>query len=308
VVKPAEDTPLSTLYFARLAKEAGVPDGVINVVPGYGHIAGAALASNPKINRLGFTGSPEVGREVAAACGRNLVPVKLELGGKGAALLFPDISIEGAAEALTAAITLNSGQVCCTATRWIVHEEIYDRFIETAKVCLEETHIGYGLDSGTDMGPVVSEKQRRRVLGYLEEGERSGADVILRGGEASVSGRNGFYVKPSLLSGAPENRCAVEEIFGPVAYLMRFRDEEEGVDLVNRSSYGLANSVWTTDLNRAQRVAESMVAGNSWINAHNVFKHGIPYGGCNLSGLGGGVLGPDTFSDYLRPQSIVRPV
>jgi len=245
---------------------------------------------------------------VAAACGRNLVPAKLELGGKGAAIVFPDADVEQAAGALSGAITLNTGQVCCTATRWIIHESIYERFVETAKVCLEDTRIGYGLDPETQMGPLVSEKQKKRVLGYLEDGEHSGAEVILRGGEVQVSGHQGFYVRPSLLAGNPDNLCAVEEVFGPVAYLMQFRDEDECLELVNRSKYGLANSVWTDDLNRARRIAESMVAGNSWINAHNVFKHGIPYGGCNLSGLGGGVLGPDTLVDYLRPQSIVRPV
>jgi aldehyde dehydrogenase (NAD+) len=308
VIKPAEDTPLSALYFAHLAEMAGVPAGVINVVPGDGHRAGAALAAHPGINRMSFTGSPEVGREVAAACGRNLVPVKLELGGKGAAVVFSDADVERTAEALSDAITLNTGQVCCTATRWIIQENIYERFVETAKAYLEETRIGYGLDPGTQMGPLVSEKQKRRVLGYLEDGERSGAEVILRGGGVEVSGHRGFFVRPSLLAGQPDNRCAVEEIFGPVAYLMQFRDENQVIELVNSSSYGLANSVWTADLSRARRVAESMVAGNSWINAHNVFKHGIPYGGCNLSGLGGGVLGPDTFFDYLRSQSIVRPI
>jgi acyl-CoA reductase-like NAD-dependent aldehyde dehydrogenase len=307
VIKPAEDTPLSALYFAHLADMAGVPPGVINVIPGYGHQAGAALAAHPDINRVSFTGSPEVGREVAAACGRNLVPVKLELGGKGAAVVFSDADVEHAAKALSGAITLNTGQVCCTATRWIIHEGIFDRFVKTAKTCLEETRIGYGLDPETQMGPLVSEKQQRRVLAYLEDGEQSGAEIILRGGEVQVTGHEGFYVRPSLLAGKPDNRCAVEEIFGPVAYLMQFRDEDESVELVNRSKYGLANSVWTTDMKRARRVAESMVAGNSWINAHNIFKHGIPYGGCNLSGLGGGVLGPDTFFDYLRQQSIVRP-
>lgn len=307
VIKPAEDTPLSALYFAHLAELAGVPAGVINVIPGYGHTAGAALAAHPQINRMSFTGSPEVGRDVAAVCGRNLVPVKLELGGKGAAVVFPDVDVDRTAEALCGAITLNTGQVCCTATRWIIHENIYEPFVKKAKLCLESTQIGYGLDAGTQMGPVVSEKQKQRVLGYLEDGERTGAEVLLRGGEALVSEHNGFYVRPSLLTGKPDNRCAVEEIFGPVAYVMRFRDEDESVELVNQSRYGLANSVWTADLDRARRIAESLVAGNSWINAHNVFKHGIPYGGCNLSGLGGGVLGPDTLFDYLRPQSIVRP-
>lgn len=308
VIKPAEDTPLSALYFARLAEIAGVPAGVINVIPGYGHAAGAALAAHPGINRMSFTGSPEVGREVAATCGRNLVPVKLELGGKGAAIVFPDVDVESTAAALSGAITLNSGQVCCTATRWIIHDSIYEDFVGAAKRRLEETRIGYGLEPTSQMGPVVSEKQKRRVLGYVEEGERDGAEVVLRGGTEQVKDHDGFFVRPSLLAGDPQNRCAREEIFGPVAFLMRFNNESEGVDLVNSSNYGLANSVWTADLKRARRVAESMVVGNSWINAHNVFKHGIPYGGCNLSGLGGGVLGPDTFFDYLRPQSIVRPV
>lgn len=308
IVKPAEDTPLSALYFAHLADLAGVPSGVINVVTGFGHAAGAALAAHPDVNRISFTGSPQVGKEVAAACARNLVPVKLELGGKGAAVIFPDVEVEQTAAALAGAITLNSGQVCCTATRWIIHESVYEDLLEAAKVFLENTRIGYSLDPGTQMGPVVSEKQKQRVLGYLEEGERTGAQVVLRGGEAQVSGHNGFYLRPSLLAGGPENRCAKEEIFGPVAYLLRFHDEEEGINLVNGSKYGLANSVWTRDLHRARRVAESMVAGNSWINAHNVFKHGIPYGGCNMSGMGGGVLGPETLFDYLRPQSIVRPV
>jgi len=308
VIKPAEDTPLSALYFAHLSELAGLPAGVINVIPGGGHTAGAALAAHLGIRRMSFTGSPEVGREVAVSCERKLVPAKLELGGKGAALVFPDIDVEDAAGKLSSAITLNSGQVCCTATRWIIHEDIYDRFVQAARARLSETRIGYGLDPVTQMGPVVSAKQKRRVLSYLKSGEETGAEVVLRGGAEQITGHDGFFVSPSLLAGDPGNSCAREEIFGPVAYLMRFRNEKDGIDLVNRSSYGLANSVWSGDLERARRVAESMVAGNSWINAHNVFKHGIPYGGCNESGLGGGVLGPETFFDYLRPRSIVRPI
>lgn len=309
VVKPPEDASLSTLYFCELAKEAGVPDGVINVVTGYGEEAGAALAQHTGINRMSFTGSPEVGRLIAESCGRNLVPVKLELGGKGAAMLFEDTDIESTAQALAGAITLNSGQVCCTATRWLVHEKIRDQFVDRVTSILSHIKIGHGLDPASQMGPVVSEKQRQRVLGYLQKGEQEGADVLLRGGVAEVAGNEaGYYVKPALLGGTPENVCAIDEIFGPVAYVMPFSEEEEAIALVNRSRYGLANSVWSADLERANRVAEAMVAGNSWINAHNIFAHGIPYAGCNLSGMGGGVLGPDTYFDYLRPQSIVRPL
>ncbi len=309
VVKPAEDTPLSTLYFCKLAEEAGVPEGVINVVTGMGETAGAALARHPGINRMTFTGSPEIGRSVAEACGRNLVPVKLELGGKGAAVLFEDVDLDRAVESLVGVITLNAGQVCCTASRWLVHEKVWDGFVDKASASMRSMQIGYGADPETKMGPVVSAKQQARVLSYLEKGSREGAKVLLEGGKAVVEGHeNGFYVKPALLSGTPENVCAREEIFGPVAYVMRFKDEDEAVELVNRSSYGLANSVWSRDLERANRVAEAMVAGNSWINGHNLFSHGIPYGGCNLSGFGGGVLGPDTLLDYLRPQSIVRPL
>jgi acyl-CoA reductase-like NAD-dependent aldehyde dehydrogenase len=309
VVKPAEDTPLSALYFARLAEEAGFPAGVFNVVTGFGETAGAALAKHPGLDRMSFTGSPEVGRLIAEACGRNLIPVKLELGGKGAAVLFDDIAVEQAADALVGAVTLNAGQVCCTATRWLVHESIKDRFIAKAVSLMGDVRIGYGGDSNSQLGPVVSDKQRKRVLSYLERGKTTGAKVFLWGGPTQISGYDGgFYVKPALLGGSPDNICAREEIFGPIAYVIGFRNEAEGVEVVNRSRYGLANSVWSTDLDRANRVAEQLKAGNSWINAHNVFAHGVPYAGVNMSGNGGGVLGPGTLDDYFHKQSVVRPL
>lgn len=309
VIKPAEDTPLSTLYLTRLVKEAGIPDGVVNVVTGYGESAGAALANHPGLARMGFTGSPEVGRLVAEACGRNLVPVKLELGGKGAAVVFEDVDLEQTVDALVRAVTLNAGQVCCTATRWIIQESIYDEFAGRAIERLKQVRIGYWNDPSTEMGPLVSPKQVARVLGYLRKGQEEGAEVLLEGGRAHVPTREGaFYVKPAVLAGTPDNVAATEEIFGPVPYLLKFRTEEDAVELTNRSAYGLANSVWTKDLDRANRVAESLIAGNSWINAHNVFVHGVPYSGIKLSGMGGGVLGPDTLFDYLRQQSVVRPL
>jgi aldehyde dehydrogenase (NAD+) len=309
VIKPAEDTPLSTLYFAKLAEEAGVPAGVVNVVTGFGETAGAALARHSGLKRMSFTGSPEVGKLIAEACARNLVPVKLELGGKGAAVIFDDVNVAATAQALAGAVTLNAGQVCCTATRWMVHEKIRDEFVKTATETMAGMKIGYGADADTNIGPVVSEKQRGRVLGYVDKGVKEGAKLLLAGGRAEVKGHEkGFYVKPALLAGEPGNICAREEIFGPVAYVMTFSDEDKVVDLVNTSTYGLANSVWSNNLGRASRVAEKLVAGNSWINAHNLFAHGMPYAGCNLSGCGGGVLGPETLSDYLRNQTIARPL
>jgi acyl-CoA reductase-like NAD-dependent aldehyde dehydrogenase len=309
IVKPAELTPLSTLLAAELAREAGIPDGVLNVVSGLGQVAGAALAEHPRIKRIAFTGSPEVGRAVAQAAAGNLVPAKLELGGKGAAVVFDDVDVKETASSLAQAITLNSGQVCCTATRWLVQRPIFDELVDEARATLEGAKLGDGSAEGTTLGPVVSEQQRQRILRYLDAGQEEGASFLLEGGAERPAGlENGFYVRPALLTGAADNVCVREEIFGPVAYVLPFDREEEAVSIVNSSSYGLANSVWSADLARASSVAERLVAGNSWINAHNVFAYGLPYGGVNLSGFGGGVNSPQTFRDYLRDQTIGRPL
>ncbi|MFW5829879.1 MAG: aldehyde dehydrogenase family protein [Planctomycetota bacterium] len=308
VIKPAEDTPLSAIWLAELAREVGIPDGVINVVPGYGHVAGKALSEHPGLRRMSFTGSPEVGRLVAESCGRNLVPVKLELGGKGAAVVCEDVDIEATADSLVGAITFHCGQVCCDATRWLISDRIYDDFVDACRQRMQGIAIGHPMDAGTQMGPVVNAKQRARVLGYLEKGVQEGAEALLPGGEAQVSGKKGFYVKPALLAGSLDNSAARDEIFGPVAYLTRFKDDNQAVALANSTEYGLANSVWTPDVERAHAIARRMRAGNSWINAHNVFVHGVPYGGIGKSGMGGGVLSVETYLDYLRPQSVVRPL
>jgi acyl-CoA reductase-like NAD-dependent aldehyde dehydrogenase len=309
VIKPSEVTPLSTLYVARLAAECGLPPGVINVVVGDGAGAGATLTNHPLVRRMSFTGSPEVGRLIAETCGRRLVPCKLELGGKGAAVVFDDSDVTSTATQLAGAITFNTGQVCCTATRWIVHEKIFDALAAQAAAALQATKIGPSLDPATEMGPAVSAVQRDRILGYLDKGKKEGASVVLDGGRADLPGLpGGFFVKPWLLAGSPDNVCCREEIFGPAAYLVKFRDEDEAIDLVNRLDYGLANSVWSADLARANRVAEQLSAGNNWINAHNVFAYGLPYGGINRSGFGGGVNSPATFDDYLRPRTIARPL
>ncbi len=309
VVKPAEDTPLTTLYLARLVKELGFPDGVVNVVPGLGEVTGAALSANPRLARMSFTGSPEVGRLVAEACGRNLVPVKLELGGKGAAVVFDDVDLSETAQKLVDAITFHTGQVCCDATRWLIQKPIYDEFVNEVSERMKKVVIGYPSDETAQMGPVVSETQKTRVLGYLEKGMGDGAEVVLEGGAAEVEGRpDGYYVKPALLAGSLDNVAAREEIFGPVAYLAPFEDESDGLTKANDTAYGLANSVWSSDLGRCRRVAESFEAGNGWINSHNVVVHGVPYGGVKQSGLGGGVGSIETLLDYYRGISVIRPL
>ena len=309
VVKPSAVTPITTLYAAQIALEAGLPSGVFNVVAGNGSGAGVALSSNPRIKRMSFTGSPEVGRKIGELSGRNLVPCKLELGGKGAAVVFDDVDVDSTATQLAAAVTMNTGQVCCTATRWLIQEKIYDRFVAKVTEALKQTKVGTGLDRNTQMGPLVSQSQRQHVLGYIERGKQNGARPVLDGGAiAPLGGENGFYVAPALLEGPDDNVCCREEIFGPCAYLLRFKDEGSAIAKVNELAYGLANSVWSADLARANRVAERLVAGNNWINAHNLFAYGLPYGGVNISGMGGGVNSPETFYDYLRAQTIARPL
>ncbi len=309
VVKPAEDSPLTTLYLGRLMEEAGIPAGVYNVVAGYGEPAGAALTRDPRLKRMSFTGSPEVGKLIGAACGGNLVPVKLELGGKGAAVVFEDVDIEDTAEKLAMAITFRAGQLCCDCTRWIVQKSIYTEFVEAVREKLAAVRVGHGFDPDAGMGPLINAAQRTRVLSYMEKGLNDGAQAILPGGACTVPGcEGGFYVRPGLLAGSLDNVAAQEEIFGPVAFLANFRNEAEAVELANCTPYGLANSVWSADLDRCNRVAEAMVAGTSWINAHNVFPAGAPFSGINLSGMGGGTNSVETFYDYLRPLTIVRPL
>lgn len=309
VVKPSVVTPLSTLYACQLAEKAGIPAGVINVVIGDGASVGAALAEHTGIKRMSFTGSTPVGKGIAEACGRNLIPCKLELGGKGAAVVFSDVDIDDTANKLAAALTLNTGQVCCTATRWIVEESIYDRFVESTSAAFHRIKIGPSLSRETQMGPLTSKSHLQKVLEYLEKGKQQGALVLAEGEmrqEEQKSG--GYFVKPVLLTGGEENICCAEEIFGPVAFLLKFKRESDGIAIANHSQYGLANSVWSSDLTRANRVAERLVGGNSWVNAHNVFAYGLPYGGLNHSGMGGGVNSPETFYDYLRNQTIARPL
>lgn len=305
VIKPASETPLSTLYLAKLVEEAGFPAGTVNVIPGKGSVVGEALTSHPKVKLMSFTGSTEVGRHIGEVCGRNLVPAKLELGGKGAAVICQDADIDQAVEGLCGAISLNAGQVCCTASRWYIHESIYDEFVAKAKATLEAVVVDNGLKASSQMGPMCTHRQMAKVLECIAEAQANGAEVVT-GGQRLMSGEldKGYFIQPTLLAGSDDNPWAQEEIFGPVAFLLKFSDEEEVVERANRNPYGLSNSVWTQDSDKAQWIAAELVAGNSWINAHNVFEYGLHYGACNQSGCGGGVNSKATFEGYLRHQSV----
>lgn len=301
VVKPASETPLATMYLAKLIEEADFPAGTVNFIPGTGAEAGEALINHPDIKLMSFTGSTVVGKRVGEVCGKNLVPAKLELGGKGAAVVCKDADLDKTAEGLAGAISLNAGQVCCTATRWYIHESIYDTLITKVTERLSKVRVGAGMDAGTEMGPMCTQKQLTKVLNCIADAQAQGARVVTGGRRLSGPG---YFMEPTLLAGDDDNRWAQEEIFGPVAFLLKFSDEDEVIERANRNPYGLANSVWTEDSTRARKLAKTLVAGNSWINAHNVFEYGLPYGACNQSGCGGGVNSPQTYEGYLRSQSV----
>jgi len=300
---------MSCLYLCKLAEEVGIPAGVINVVPGLGESAGAALAGHPDVNYISFTGSPATGMRVAIAAAGNFVPTKMELGGKGAAIVMPDVDIAATAEKLALAIVRNAGQTCCTATRWLIQESIFDDFVDAAISKLTSVHMGADNDPDTVLGALISNGQRMRVQHYLQRGQETGARTLLSGGPVAPDGlEGGFFVSPVLLTGDTDNVCAREEIFGPVGFAVPFKNDDDAIAITNDSRYGLANSVWSADVSHAQTVAAQLHAGNSWINAHNVFAYGLPYGGIGMSGWGGGVNSVKTYLDYLRPLTIARPL
>ena len=304
VLKPAELTPLSSLKVAELIREVGIPRGVVNIVPGYGATAGQHLAEHPGVGKIAFTGSTAVGRKIVEASAGNLKRVQLELGGKGANIVFDDASLPAAVGGAAFAIFHNQGQACIAGSRLILHEKIADAFLESFLALARTIRLGNPLDPSTEMGPLTSAQHRDRVLGYVKIAKEQGGEVLL-GGVAPAASElaQGYYMEPTVVRARPADRVCQEEVFGPFVSVTTFRDEEEVVAIANGTPYGLGGGLWTRDLQRAHRMAAAMRTGMVWINCYKRVNPGSPFGGVASSGYGR-EMGFEAMHDYTEAKSV----
>lgn len=304
VLKPAEQTPLTVLRLGEILADAGVPDGVYNVVPGLGHEAGAALAGHPRIHHVSFTGSVAAGIDVMQRAAQNVVPVTLELGGKSPNIVFADADLERALDGAIKAIFVNAGQVCCAGSRLLLEETIYDEFIERLIQRSAQLQLGPGIED-PDMGPLISESQQQRVLEYIEIGRSEGGQLLAGGGVPSAPAcRAGYFVEPTILAGVTNAaRVSREEIFGPVLTVYPFKDETEAVELANDNPFGLVAGVWTTSLRRAHEVAARIKAGQVYVNDFFSASVACPFGGYKRSGFGR-ERGIEAMQHYTQVKSV----
>ncbi|MFE9557046.1 aldehyde dehydrogenase family protein [Streptomyces sp. NPDC006703] len=304
VLKPAEDAPLTSLRLAEIVEEAGLPTGALNVVPGYGGEAGAALAAHPDVDRLAFTGSREVGEAVMIAAARNIVPVTLELGGKSPHLVLPDYDAALAVPQIVESITEHAGQNCSAGSRLLVHRSVHDELVDALAERFRSLRLGAGIDD-PDMGPLISAKQRDRVLGYLSEGRR---DAVVRAGGGVPGGEaytDGFFVEPTILDQVtPEHRVFNEEVFGPVLCVSVFDSLDEAVALAEHTTYGLAAGVWTSDVTTAHWLAQRLRAGQVFVNNYSAAGGvELPFGGYRRSGIGV-EKGLEALREYTRCKTV----
>ncbi len=289
VLKPAEQTPVTALELGKLIQEAGFPDGVVNIIPGYGETAGAALASHPGIDKIAFTGSTEVGKIIARTAADNLTKVSLELGGKAPNIVFADADIEQAVNGAMMGIFFNQGQVCCAGSRLFLDERVKDEFLARFKERAERVKVGDPMDKTTQMGPQVSAEQLTRIKSYVDIARGEGATVFTGGGSPELEGnfKNGYFFQPTVFSEVQNTmRVAQEEIFGPVASAITFKDEKDLIRQANDTIYGLSAGIWTKDITRAHRFAKEIKAGTVWINTFNMMNAASPFGGYKQSGYG----------------------
>lgn len=288
VIKPSELTSGTTLSIARLLKEAGLPDGVVNVVTGEGSVAGEALASHSGIDMISFTGSTAIGRRIAGHAAQRLRPAALELGGKGANIVFADADLDAAVEGVVAGFTINKGEECCAGSRVLVEASIAEEFAERLAKRAEKVKIGAPLNEDTEMGPLVSEAQLEKVLGYIESGLKAGARLLTGGKKvADPALSKGHYVAPTIFTDVtPDMRIVREEIFGPVTVVVPFKTVAEAISIANDTTYGLANGLWTSDLNRAMEVIRALESGTIYVNTYLETMPQLPFGGLKESGIG----------------------
>jgi acyl-CoA reductase-like NAD-dependent aldehyde dehydrogenase len=305
VLKPAEQTPLSALWFCRLLQELDLPAGAVNVVTGLGETAGAALAEHEDVDQITFTGSTEVGRSIVRASEGNLKRVTLELGGKSPNVVFADADLEQTIDGAATAIFYNMGQDCAAGSRLFVEQGVYDDVVQGVADRAKALKVGNGFEAGVDQGPLVSGEQLDKVLGYLEDGQQAGAEVVTGGARVTSDAlANGYFVEPTVFAQAGNAmRIAREEIFGPVVAAIPFKDADDAVLQSNDTRYGLGAGVWTRDVGKAHRVARSLQAGTVWINCYNVYDSASPFGGYKESGFGRD-LGRSALDTFTQTKSI----
>ena len=301
VLKPAEQTPLTAIRLGELALEAGLPPGVLNIVTGFGETAGAALAAHPDVDKIAFTGSTEVGKLIVQAAADNLKKVTLELGGKSPNIVFDDADLKNATAGAANAIFFNHGQCCCAGSRLYVEDKIFDKVVEGVSESAKKIRVGPGMNPDTNMGPLVSEEQFKRVRGYMEAGLNEGAKAVVGG---KTVGNRGYFVEPTVLVNTkPTMKVVQEEIFGPVVTAMPFTSIDEIAAEANNTTYGLAAGIWTKDIAKAHSLANKLKAGTVWVNCYNVFDAAMPFGGYKQSGWGR-EMGKEALELYTETKAV----